>query len=464
MYWEESSMEKGENRMVQTFSRRRRLFAAALLALLVSSHSLAAEQTRQAAVLLAGQPRRGEEISDFESVIWTALKSALEYSGLRVIRGEETTPAGEAADGAEELLIRARSLESDYLLSWEYASRDDILEIELRWFDLPAGGEPTYLVKKARMGLTLDAVLARATEEMIAAARPQIRIPLPLAVASAGAGVPARIAPGEPPEDRPGTARSETQPGAIPPEAQSAAAGTTAAPLGVPEEAPPDREAGISPVGAPLNEPAQQAGLNPVRAPAQQPVQEPAREPAVKPGSPPGTPAEQPVAIPLEGRRRALTLSFVAAPFFVDGLASDYFPAGYGLFPSVNIWYRWSFARGYIGLGVYSGLNIFRAEGPLAFSDTALLPAGLDIRYGVDSRPVGLYVHLSGGPALCSIDPNDTGRLIKLTYFGQAGIGVTLPMGRAFGFILDASYMLFLEDREEPIRGLAPSAGFYVRP
>jgi hypothetical protein len=406
-------MVMGKNRTTRKYPAPRRLLFAGLLALLAPLFSLSAETTRQAAVLLSGRPRLGEAASDFESLICTSLQAALEYSGLRVIPG--------AAAGAEaDLLAAARSLAADYLLACEYISRGELLEMELRWFDVGENREAAYLSEQTRMGLSLDAALGRVVREMIAAARPRIRVPL-----APPAAAPA-VAPAVP---------------------------ETATPAAVAPAAPET----ATPAAAP-------AGAAPAGESAGRPAEKPAARPAVNRGAAQASPEEKPTPVAPDDRRRALTLSCGFAPFLADGPAADYLPGGVGIFPSLSVWYRWSFAKAYLGVGLYGGLNIFRSEGPLAFSDSALLPAGLDIRWGVEGRPVGLYLHLSGGPALFSIDPNATGRLVKLTYFGQAGIGVTLPAGRAFGFILDATYILFLEEGGEPIRGLVPGAGIYVRP
>jgi hypothetical protein len=464
---EEFAMKTKKIGIIETRGLQRRVFVLAFMGLLAPALFLSAQQTRQAAVLLAGRPRSGEEASAFEPVICGALETALKYSGLRVIPDPRTTPGAEAAGAAAQVFDLANSLQADYLLSCEYSTRGELLNIELRWFELPEGRESALMTKEVRMGLSLDAVLARAAEQMIAAAQPQIRIPLP----AAGAGGALRTEPLEPEtaalpaETRSAAIPAETRSAAMPAETRAAASPAAAAGEATPRAAEP------VPVPQPLPEDQQPAAQPPQ---VQEPEQAVTREARPAAAVEEAAAAEKPAAtaaprVPTTqaaapGRRRALTLYFAGAPFFADGLAAEYFPAGYGLFPSLSISYRWPLGKTYVGLGIYSGLNIFRSEGPLAFSDTALLPFGLELRFGVDSRPVGLYVRLSGGPSLFSIDPNATGRLIKLTYYGQAGIGVTLPLGPAFGFVLDAGYSLFLEEQEEPIRGLAPGAGFYIRP
>ena len=449
-------MAKGKDGRKHSLSGPGRRLLVGLLVLL-APFSLCAEQSRQAAVLLAGRAGPGEETSAFEPVIWSAIETTLEYAGLTVIRFQ-----GEAGGEDAELLSQADSRQADYLLTCEYTSRDELLELGLRWIDVEDNREAAFLSEQMRVGLSLDAVLSRVTREVIAAAQPRLKIPLSAEAVEKGgaaeeevveAGGPAEtlLAAAQPPEARP-EAPQEAQPAgqpAVAPESQP--------------EAQPARPPAAQPETQPEAQPEVQPDVQPVERPEAKPKARPREQPATGPAVPVSPPETEPAAQPA-GRRRPLTFSFTAAPFLADGLARDYLPSGYGLFPTISLWYRWSFAKSYFGAGLSAGLNVFRSEGPLAFSDTALLPAGLEIRYGVDSRPVGLYLRLAGGPALFSIDPNDTGRLIKLTYYGQAGIGVTLPLGPAFGFILEAGYSIFLEDQEEPIRGLAPAAGVYIRP
>ena len=156
-----------------------------------------------------------------------------------------------------------------------------------------------------------------------------------------------------------------------------------------------------------------------------------------------------------------LELSLGFAPFLTVGNASEYFRIGY--VPCLYGNYRFALARSRIALGIYTGLNLFTAEGIIARADSMLIPIGLDIRYspGIDSW-VNLFFRISGGPVLLALNPNQTGMLIKVISFVLGGIGINLSFSRFIGITLDSSFSVYFE-KSQIIMGYTPSLYLFVR-
>ena len=156
-----------------------------------------------------------------------------------------------------------------------------------------------------------------------------------------------------------------------------------------------------------------------------------------------------------------LELSLGFAPFLTVGNASEYFRIGY--VPCLYANYRFALARSRIGLGIYTGLNLFTAEGIIASADSMLIPMGLDIRCspGIDSW-VNLFFRISGGPVLLAINPNQTGMLIKVIPFVLGGLGIILSFSRFIGITIDSSFSVYFE-KSQIIMGYTPSLYLFVR-
>jgi hypothetical protein len=156
-----------------------------------------------------------------------------------------------------------------------------------------------------------------------------------------------------------------------------------------------------------------------------------------------------------------LELSLGFAPFLTVGNASEYFRIGY--IPCLYGNYRFALARSRIALGIYTGLNLFTAEGIIASADSMLIPMGLDIRYspGIDSW-VNLFFRISGGPVIFALNPNQTGMLIKVIPFVLGGIGINLSFSRFIGITIDSSFSVYFE-KSQIIMGYTPSLYLFVR-
>jgi hypothetical protein len=156
-----------------------------------------------------------------------------------------------------------------------------------------------------------------------------------------------------------------------------------------------------------------------------------------------------------------LELSLGFAPFLTVGDASEYFRIGY--IPCLYGNYRFALARSRIALGIYTGLNLFTAEGIIASADSMLIPMGLDIRYspGIDSW-VNLFFRISGGPVIFALNPNQTGMLIKVIPFVLGGIGINLSFSRFIGITIDSSFSVYFE-KSQIIMGYTPSLYLFVR-
>ena len=159
------------------------------------------------------------------------------------------------------------------------------------------------------------------------------------------------------------------------------------------------------------------------------------------------------------GRRKRLEISTGFAPFLVTGEVSNYFKIGY--LASLQANYRINLPLGQLGIGVYSGINLFRAEGVAASSDNFLIPIGADFRYIVGSSfPLGLFVHIGGGPAIFMVNSTVEGRLTKVIPYVMGGIGLSLPFADFLGIAVDMSYAVFFE-RSTLIMGFTPSVYLY---
>jgi hypothetical protein len=142
------------------------------------------------------------------------------------------------------------------------------------------------------------------------------------------------------------------------------------------------------------------------------------------------------------------------APFVATGAAANYFKTG--LQPIFNARFLIHLDAAYLGIGIFSALNTFIAEGSLGSARTYLIPAGLHIRYETDyDFPLGLFIHLSGGPAVFMLEESDQ-MFTKLIPFAAAGLGISIEFAPSFRLVLDAAYEVFFEF-PHLIMGFSPS-------
>ena len=159
------------------------------------------------------------------------------------------------------------------------------------------------------------------------------------------------------------------------------------------------------------------------------------------------------------GKHFELSTGF--APFLVTGAVSKYFKVGY--MASLYGNFRIDLAAGQLGIGWFTGINIFRAEGVVAAADNLLIPIGPDFRYVIGSGlPLGLFVHVSGGPAIFIVDSTLKGGLVSVMPYVMGGIGFSLPFTDHIGIAADMSYTVFFE-KSTTIMGFTPAGYLYLR-
>jgi hypothetical protein len=160
-------------------------------------------------------------------------------------------------------------------------------------------------------------------------------------------------------------------------------------------------------------------------------------------------------------RRRRFEVAIGFSSYLVNGWASDYFKVA--LMPAACVDYRIPLARGFVAVGLYGAAGLFSAEGELAVSESALIPVGLDLRYGFEAgMPLGVFVHISGGPALLTVDPNQRGRLWKVIPYTMAGLGIDVRLTPFMGVWVETAYSLYFE-KENWIYGFNPSLYLCLR-
>jgi hypothetical protein len=152
-------------------------------------------------------------------------------------------------------------------------------------------------------------------------------------------------------------------------------------------------------------------------------------------------------------RRFQISVGF--APFLVVGRASDFFKNG--LSPVFHGHYWAKLPVGRLGLGLYAALILFAPEDIDVKSQSYFLPLGADLRFGLgDFNPLSVYVRLSGGPSLLSLNLDATESQTKMVFFALGGIGINIGITEMFGITLDSSYTMIFEG-EEPIMGFSPA-------
>ncbi len=171
------------------------------------------------------------------------------------------------------------------------------------------------------------------------------------------------------------------------------------------------------------------------------------------------TPAETPVTEPSEFKHFTISIGFT--PFMTTGKASNYFTFGIG--PDLYTAYNFQTPFGYFGLGIYSSLIYFTAEGLLISSENLLISAGPEIRLGIDANEVlGIFLRLNSGATLFMLNKNNEGYKSAVIPFVSGGMGLTMNMTSGFGIIISANYSLYIEN-SILITGFSPSAGIYIR-
>ncbi|UCF99572.1 MAG: hypothetical protein JSV89_08525 [Spirochaetaceae bacterium] len=178
-----------------------------------------------------------------------------------------------------------------------------------------------------------------------------------------------------------------------------------------------------------------------------------------------------------EERFRAFEFSIGFAPFVPVGVAKEVFSLSYAPFVYAN--YRIPLSVGILGLGLYTGLNVFDSEeAGLASYFHYVLPVGVDARYTTpDGAPIGLFVRSGLGIAInvsdfSSLPTIAQEGLSRFLAYGSGGVGIMLAFSRSVGIAIDVMYETFVYFYEEEsgggiktdwIMGFVPSIYLYTR-
>ena len=141
----------------------------------------------------------------------------------------------------------------------------------------------------------------------------------------------------------------------------------------------------------------------------------------------------------------------VTGDYWVPHLNGEIYPDK----PALFFWLTAGLMR--LGLGLYTGVNLFKATGAIASADNFIIPMGVNLRYelGSQSHPC-VQFGISGGPALFLMNSTTKGMLSGLTFYGRGTLGVRLPLGSTFGITIEAGYDVYWE-QPSPIMGFSPS-------
>jgi hypothetical protein len=178
-----------------------------------------------------------------------------------------------------------------------------------------------------------------------------------------------------------------------------------------------------------------------------------------------------------EERFRPFEFSIGFSPFVPVGVANQVFGLSYA--PFVYTSYRIPLSAGVLGLGLYTGLNIFDPEETgIAEYFHYLVPVSLDVRFTARERTrltlfaracVGAAINVSDFNSLPSIAQEGLSRVLAQ---GGAGAGALFAISQSVGIAFDAMYETFVYFyREEPgggiktdwIMGFVPSIYLYTR-
>jgi hypothetical protein len=178
----------------------------------------------------------------------------------------------------------------------------------------------------------------------------------------------------------------------------------------------------------------------------------------------PREPATEPAVVSDSGQTgpwKLFGISSGAAPMIATGPASDY--TKLGLLATLAVDMRFRFGAGALEVGVLSGASWMSATGAVSDADVLVIPIGADLKYLLNSGAFpGIILHVSGGPALMSVNASYLGNETKIVPYVLGGLTLVLPFDPSFGLAVEASYVAFLES-SLVIMAFAPEVSFYVR-
>jgi hypothetical protein len=178
-----------------------------------------------------------------------------------------------------------------------------------------------------------------------------------------------------------------------------------------------------------------------------------------------------------EERFRPFEFSIGFSPFVPVGVANQVFGLSYAPFIYGN--YRIPLAAGVLGLGLYTGLNIFDPEDTgIAEYFHYVVPVSADVRFTARERTrLTLFARACAGVAINvsdfdSLPPIAQEGLSRVLAQGGGGAGVLFAISRSVGIAFDVMYETFVYFyREESgggiktdwIMGFVPSIYLYTR-
>ncbi|MBN1835308.1 MAG: hypothetical protein JW820_05620 [Spirochaetales bacterium] len=374
-------------------------------------------ELRPAAVLGVMRPSAGADGS-LQEVLTRSIAVKLTRRGLRAITDPATALVSSGSEGSESLFSLARQVEADYVLEGTYSNTRDEIEIQVVWYDALTRQAAVSVSERGRLGLNVDSLLAQALSAVFAQVDGELARYSTAAVTEvlgSGGGFTEQRS-----ED--GSAAATVSLGGLPvPSGGGSGLPAPAAPA--PEQASPR--------------------LRPDLAPGE--ILEP----------------DRPTGGEERGRRKHVEVAASGAAFIATGEASEYFKIGYGSAVYVDL--LLTAGQGSFGLGLYAAVNYFEAIGVATSAQSLLVPMGADLRYTMDEGlPLGLFVHVSGGPAMLVLASDYWGQLTKLVPYALAGLGMNLRFAPAMGTALDLSYSVYFEG-SLLIMAFSPSLSLYFR-
>jgi hypothetical protein len=189
-------------------------------------------------------------------------------------------------------------------------------------------------------------------------------------------------------------------------------------------------------------------------------------------------PQESPVVeVEKKERFRPFEFSIGFAPFIPVGVANEVFSLSYAPFVYGN--YRIPLSAGVLGIGLYTGLNVFDSEeAGVASYFHYVIPVGVDARFtALEIARIGLFVRARLGVAINVSDFSSLPQiaeegLSRVLAHGSGGVGAVLAISQSVGIAIDFLYETFVYFYEEDsgggiktdwIMGFVPSIYLYTR-
>ncbi len=386
---------------------RSRVPVLVLLAIVLAAlPGSAAEPPVRCSVLVILKSTTTEEDTDFRSLMLNALRVEIEDREMTVLEPGTQPPKD------EQPWISSGKMDADFALVAAYTVRQNEAAFELTWYDTAGKKQTQAVSRKVSLDFTLDVTIAAAVVEILDGQKDRIS-----AVRSA----------------RVDAARMTAEKAA----AEKAAGERAAAEKAAAEKAADDKAAAE-------------------KAAAERAAIEEAANARAK------AEADRKIAEALTRPVRHWGLFAGAGPFLATVEASEYFTLGLSAY--LNGQYRFAVPGGLLGIGVATGLHMFRAIGTAGEADSMLIPIGATVVYGTNTGSrFDFHAHVDGGAAVFLLTPVVSGiTAVGAVPYVLGGVGMTFALFENFGLAIDATYVAFFEPGF-PIMGFSPSLSLFVR-